>query len=113
MQIYIKVHLSIDKLHKYISKQIDPYTKCGWSCHWNVYNINVSVNNVAYAISKCLMTHPLTTILSYATGGWLKCSLFTAIGGSDASYINKKGKPKFRLLNLYDSMYLTLSYSNA
>ena len=63
-QIYIKVHVSIDKLHKYISKYIDPYTKCGWSCHQNVYNINVSVYNVAYAISKCLMMHPTTTILS-------------------------------------------------
>ena len=32
-QIYIKDHVSIDKVLKYISKYIDPYTKCGWSCH--------------------------------------------------------------------------------
>ena len=63
-QIYIKDHVSIDKVLKYISKYIDPYTKCGWSCHQNVYNINVSVYNVAYAISKCLMMHPMKTILS-------------------------------------------------
>ena len=112
-KIYIKIHVSIDKLHKYISKYIDPCTKCGWSCHGNVYKINVSVNNVAYAISKCLMMHPMTTILSYVAGGWSKCSLFAIVGGSDASYINKKGKPKVRVLNLYDSLYLTLNYSNA
>ena len=62
--IYIKDHVSIEKVHKYISKYIDPYTKCGWSCHQNVYNINVSIYNVAYAISKCLMMHPTITILS-------------------------------------------------
>ena len=112
-KIYIKYHVSIDKVLKYISKYIDPYTKCGWSCHQNVYNINVSVYNVAYAISKYLMMHPTTTILSYVVARWSKCSLFASLGGSDASYINKKGKPKVRLLNLYDSMYLTLNYSNA
>ena len=78
-----------------------------------MYNINVSVYNVAYAISKCLMMHPTTTILSYGAGGWSKCNLFAALGGLDASYIDKKGKPKVRLLNLYDSLYLTLNYSNA
>ena len=78
-----------------------------------MYNINVSIYNVSYAISKCIMTHPITTILSYVVGGWSKCNIFAALGGSDASYINKKGKPKVRLLNLYDSMYLTLNYSNA
>ncbi len=49
---FIKDHVSINKVHKYISKYIDPYTKCGWSCHWSVYNINVSVNNAVYAISR-------------------------------------------------------------
>ena len=63
-QMYIKDHVSIDKLLKYISKYIDPYTKCGSSCHQNMYNINVSVYNVAYAISKCPMMHPTITILS-------------------------------------------------
>ena len=28
-QIYIKEHVAIDKVLKYISKYIDPYTKCG------------------------------------------------------------------------------------
>ena len=78
-----------------------------------MYNINVIVYNLAYYISKCLMMHPTKTILSYGGGGWSKCSLFAALGGSDASYINKNGKPKVRLLNLYDSLYLTLNYSNA
>ena len=59
------------------------------------------------------MTHPMITILSYVVGGSSKCSLFAKLGGSDAYYINIKGKPKFRLLNLYVSMYLTLNYSNA
>ena len=102
IEIYIKDHVSIDKVLKYISKYIDPYTKCGWSCHQNVYNINVSIYNVAYAISKCLMIHPMTTILSYAIGGSPKCSLFAKLGGSDASYINKKWKPKVRLMILHN-----------
>ena len=59
------------------------------------------------------MMNPMKTILSYATGGWSKCSLFVALGGSDASYINKKGKPKVGLVKLYDSLYLKLNYSNA
>ena len=50
------------------------------------------------------MTHHMTTILSYVAGGSSKCNLFAKLGGLDASYINKKGKPKVRLLNLYDSM---------
>ena len=68
---------------------------------------------MTYAISKCLMMHPKTTILSYVVGGSSRCSLFIELGESDASYINEKEKPlKVRLLNLYDSMYLTLNYSN-